>query len=47
MLFFENIRKQIESKIINEKILSNFKYVTNIDIFLFNDYFIIKRPIVN
>lgn len=47
MLFFENIRNKIENKIINEKILSNFNYVTNIDIFLFNDYFIIKRPIVN
>lgn len=47
MLFFENIRNKIENKIINEKILSNFNYVNNIDIFLFSDYFIIKRPTIN
>lgn len=46
MLFFENIRNKIENKIIDKKILSNFNYVTNIDIFLFSDYFIIKRPII-
>lgn len=47
MLFFENIRNKIENKIINEKILSNFNHINNIDILLFSDYFIIKRPTLN
>lgn len=47
MLFFEELIKIIEVQILNKKILSNFNQIRNIDIKFFNDYYVIKRPIID